>query len=627
MEEKNWISWRIVKDQTEDDDELQGEGGDEGVELVGHKDEVEKLKDSDTYGEPKTIKLKMKKQIIFENFDTDDNDLIILAEAAVDELEEKKEEVEADNEALEEKAGSEEHLPDLEPEDEALEDEEQLPDLELGRGEELCHGCVYVPCLCLLVKTDLKIKALRGAIKNEQGKNYLSGDGGGGGGTLRTITSGPNCDPPTHLPEAKNTPTRDATPPKVPKVTILNSPLKVPLVVQGGIGESLVLRSNNLSLVGQLVSELFKDIIAGLNMKATPVNKLRQSSLSRYWGNKSSPGNIKALIKSAQSSSSRNSPGKLKAKIKSAQPRSSSSSAENIVDYKVRIQEEATGNKSPEKLPSDIKANIIETSDYKANQAQLSLKKGKLVINTARVSQECEAQISVTPPPPQANKIPPPPIPSHPPPTIVNPPQPITVPPNQTNQPPNPTVIPPKTEKKIGRRLSSQMLEKYESMLGGKPEPTPTHRLKPTQSMESANQPLSLNPRPTTTIPSETGAKPKIKLIYHPPHPHHPQPNPTPGNTGVNLRLKRNNIMPVSTPSPIRKRRKKLEIEIETNKGKVEGRKLGDTLKKWLELEKKGADNIVVTGDISRNPGVDTDILVVRNRSDRSRDTGTCNPG
>ena len=85
--------------------------------------------------------------------------------------------------------------------------------------------------------------------------------------------------------------------------------------------------------------------------------------------------------------------------------------------------------------------------------------------------------------------------------------------------------------------------------------------------------------------------------------------------------------MPVSTPSPIRKRRKKLEIEIETNKGKVEGRKLGDTLKKWLELEKKGADNIVVTGDISRNPGVDTDILVVRNRSDRSRDTGTCNPG
>ena len=78
--------------------------------------------------------------------------------------------------------------------------------------------------------------------------------------------------------------------------------------------------------------------------------------------------------------------------------------------------------------------------------------------------------------------------------------------------------------------------------------------------------------------------------------------------------------MPVSTPSPIRKRRKKLEIEIETNKEKVEGRK-------WLELEKKGADNIVVTGDISRNPGVDTDILVVRNRSDRSRDTGTCNPG
>ena len=134
------------------------------------KDEVEKLKDSDTYGEPKTIKLKMKKQIIFENFDTDDNDLIILAEAAVDELEEKKE-AEADYEALEEEAGSEEHLSDLEPEDEALEDEEQLPDLELGLGEELCHGCVYVPCLCLLVKTELKIEALRGAVKSEQGKN------------------------------------------------------------------------------------------------------------------------------------------------------------------------------------------------------------------------------------------------------------------------------------------------------------------------------------------------------------------------------------------------------------------------------------------------------------------------
>ena len=76
--------------------------------------------------------------------------------------------------------------------------------------------------------------------------------------------------------------------------------------------------------------------------------------------------------------------------------------------------------------------------------------------------------------------------------------------------------------------------------------------------------------------------------------------------------------MPVSTPSPIRKRRKKLD----TDKGKVEGRKLGDTLRKWLELEKKVADNIVVTGsDISRNHGVDTDVLVERNRYDISRDT------
>ena len=160
------------------------------------------------------------------------------------------------------------------------------------------------------------------------------------------------------------------------------------------------------------------------------------------------------------------------------------------------------------------------------------------------------------------------------------------------------------------------MLEKYESMLGGKPEPTPTHRLQLTQSMESANQPPPINLRLTTTIPLETGAKPKLKLIYHPPH--HPQPNPTPGNTGVNLKLKKNDIMPVSTPSPIRKRRKKLD----TDKGKVEGRKLGDTLRKWLELEKKVADNIVVTGsDISRNHGVDTDVLVERNRYEISRDT------
>ena len=55
--------------------------------------------------------------------------------------------------------------------------------------------------------------------------------------------------------------------------------------------------------------------------------------------------------------------------------------------------------------------------------------------------------------------------------------------------------------------------------------------------------------------------------------------------------------MSISTPNLIRKRRKREEDE----KKKVEGRKMSETLRKWLDLEKKNVnDDSTVTSDAAR---------------------------
>ena len=61
---------------------------------------------------------------------------------------------------------------------------------------------------------------------------------------------------------------------------------------------------------------------------------------------------------------------------------------------------------------------------------------------------------------------------------------------------------------------------------------------------------------------------------------------------------KKKDIMSISTPNLIRKRRKR-----EDEKKKVEGRKMSETLRKWLDLEKKNMnDESAVTSDANAAP-------------------------
>ena len=146
--EKNWRSWRNGKDR-----EVTAEQ--EGS--ANHLEDDVKLKDDCTINKPKAIRLqiKLKNQTIFEKFDYDEEELIEITEAAVDEVEN---------------------------------EEENSPDLGLELVEKFCLDCVHAPCLCMILKAELKIEALRGAIKNEEkGKKSLSGRGGVGGIQFRQI--------------------------------------------------------------------------------------------------------------------------------------------------------------------------------------------------------------------------------------------------------------------------------------------------------------------------------------------------------------------------------------------------------------------------------------------------------
>ena len=59
-----------------------------------------------------------------------------------------------------------------------------------------------------------------------------------------------------------------------------------------------------------------------------------------------------------------------------------------------------------------------------------------------------------------------------------------------------------------------------------------------------------------------------------------PPTTQTPRNTGMHpILTKKKDIMSISTPNLIRKRRKREEDE----KKKVEGRKMSETLRKWLD--------------------------------------------
>ena len=127
------------------------------------------------------------------------------------------------------------------------------------------------------------------------------------------------------------------------------------------------------------------------------------------------------------------------------------------------------------------------------------------------------------------------------------------------------------------------MLDKFEAMLGGSNkqaiQPTTTHmetpqqpnRFQQTQEVQPSSQPPPPNHPPPSPTHPETGARPKNNLM---------------------LRKTKNNL-PISTPSPIRKKGGKNKIkkgEIVT-KQTIEGRKLSETLMKWLEIEQKGLKN------------------------------------
>ena len=130
--EKNWRSWKNGEDP-----EVRAKL----EENAKHLEDDVKLKDDCTINKPKAIRLqiKLKNQTIFEKFDDDEEELIKIAEAAVDEVEN---------------------------------EEENSPDLGLELVEKFCLDCVHAPCLCMILKAELKIEALRGAIKNEEkGKN------------------------------------------------------------------------------------------------------------------------------------------------------------------------------------------------------------------------------------------------------------------------------------------------------------------------------------------------------------------------------------------------------------------------------------------------------------------------
>ena len=158
----------------------------------------------------------------------------------------------------------------------------------------------------------------------------------------------------------------------------------MPLVVQEDTGGPLVssalIKSINSCVLEQIISELLENIMSGTLVRAVPPNNLKQSSLNRYWGNKSTQAKMKTIVKSTQPRPS------------STQPSPSSIKTNN----KVRIQKKVPGNKSPKKLPSVLKAKIKDPPEYKANQAKLSLEEKKLQPSkTAERRQEDEVNTTV----------------------------------------------------------------------------------------------------------------------------------------------------------------------------------------------------------------------------------------
>ena len=83
-----------------------------------------------------------------------------------------------------------------EKEESETEPNDQLP-LGMSEDVQLCHHCAHYPCLCLLLKVEMKIEALREGRKIK-GKNYERGDEVGGI-TAEKIAPNLNCKstPPT----------------------------------------------------------------------------------------------------------------------------------------------------------------------------------------------------------------------------------------------------------------------------------------------------------------------------------------------------------------------------------------------------------------------------------------------
>ena len=324
---------------------------------------------------------------------------------------------------------------------------------------------------------------------------------------------------------------------------------------------------------------------------------MSQTSLDKYWKNSVSPARIRAKLTPTQSSSVRNiKDSKVIAKTKLSSSKNLLVSKKDQLNANTTQLSQPTNQppttkipnrnekvRTPRKLSSTNHQEVSNQDQHNANQAQVSqppiarvVKETRKVRENKKLSpidhQNDSSQDQPTANQAQLSR----PLNQPPTPTGISP---LPKPTNPTNQQSNPPQIPPKT--KLGRRLSSAILDKFESMLGGNTkqviQPTTTHR--------------EATPQPNRSQPTQV-VQPSAQI----PPPNHPPPTPTHSATGarpknnLGLRKTKNNLS-ISTPSPIRKKGgKNKKGEIVTN-NTTEGRKLSVTLMKWLEIEKNGLKN------------------------------------
>ena len=157
-EEDKWLNWRDNTRVNGKKDKRKRDGTEDDVEELGRK------RDKDIELELK-IRLKrprftriMNNNMLFEGSEDDDYLVEVLTTAETLELEKK----------------------DLVEEDEETENGEEVPDLGQDQEKGLCLDCLYYPCLCLLLKTELKMKILSTHRDSEGKDNLIRLEGGGG---------------------------------------------------------------------------------------------------------------------------------------------------------------------------------------------------------------------------------------------------------------------------------------------------------------------------------------------------------------------------------------------------------------------------------------------------------------